>query len=251
MRFAGCAVVLMACGLASGRPRAHRFTGRHTVNSVPPTFDLPGRLELVDQPPEATPVEAMMVTLHPLVLDYEIQARPDRDGKFVLKNLKPGRYSLTLPFPGRIRTFAVGSNELAPDGFELDSSDVRPLRIIVSPKTSILSVRVRGFPSQRGDTVVLLAPADPHLTLRESCSSNTLTELQTTFQWVPPGKYRIFVVDSQFQSEVAAYAPRFPDFLKDQATPVEVREEGKTDATATYVNSETIKQAVRQAGPLH
>jgi len=187
----------------------------------------------------------MMVSLHPLVLDYDVEARPDRDGKFVLKNVKPGRYSLTLPFPGRIRTFAIGSKELAPDAFRLDSSDAGPLQIVVSLKTSIVSVKVRGFPSQRGDIVAMLTPADPYLTLRESCSFNTLAEPRTTFRWVPPGKYRIFIVDSQFQSDVAAYAPNFPDFLKDQATPVEVREEGETEATARYVDGETVKLALR------
>jgi hypothetical protein len=218
---------------------------------TPPTFDLPGFLVLVDRPAEATPVEAMMVSLHPLVLDYDVEARPDRDGKFVLKNVKPGRYSLTLPFPGRIRTFAIGSKELAPDGFRLDSSDEGPLQIVVSLKTSIVSVKVRGFRSQRGDIVAMLAPADPYLTLRESCSFNTLAEPRTTFRWVPPGKYRIFIVDSQFQSDVAAYAPRFADFLKDQATPVEVREEGETEATARYVDGETVNLALRQAGSIH
>lgn len=254
MRFACCAVVLMACALVTG-PR------QPTFDPTQPTFDLPGYLELVDRPPEATPVEAMMVSLHPQVLDYDVQARPDRAGKFVLKNVKPGRYSLTLPFPGRIRTFAIGSRELVPDEFGLDSSDAGPLQIVVSLKTSIVSVKVRGFPSQRGDIVALLAPADPYLTLRESCSFNTLAELRcptcratsgrTTFRWVPPGKYRIFIVDSLFQSVVAVYAPRFPDFLKDQATPVEVREEGETEATARYVDGETVKLRLRQAGSIH
>jgi hypothetical protein len=211
---------------------------------TPPTFDLPGYLELVDRPAEATSVEAMMVSLHPLVLD-DVEARPDRDGKFVLKNVKPGRYSLTLPFPGRIRMFAIGSKELATDGFRLHSSDAGPLQIVVSLKTSIVSVKVRGFPSQCGDIVAMLAPADPYLTLRESCSFNTLAEPRTTFRWVPPGKYRIFIVDSQFQSDVAACAPRFADFLKDQATPVEVSEEGETEATARYVDGETVKLALR------
>lgn len=133
MRFACCTVALVACALASGQ--------------TPPTFDLPGSLELVDLPPEATPVEAMMVSLRPLVLGYEIQAWPDRNGKFVLKNVKPGRYSLTLPFPGRIRTFAIGSKELAPDGFELNSSDVGSLRIVVSEKTTKVSVKVGGYPA--------------------------------------------------------------------------------------------------------
>src|SRR5215469_16232062 len=125
MRFACCAVVLMACALVTG-PRQPPF------DPTQPPFDLPGYLELVDRPPEATPVEAMMVSLHPLVLDYDVQAWTDRDGKFVLKNVKPGRYSLTLPFPGRIRTFAIGPKKLVPDEFGLDSSDTGPLQIVVS-----------------------------------------------------------------------------------------------------------------------
>ena len=236
MRFACCTVALVACVLVSGRTL--------------PTFDLPGSLELVDRPPSATPVEAMMVGLHPLVLDYEIQAWPDRDGKFVLKNVKPGRYSLTLPFPGRIRTFAIGSKELTPDGFELNSSDVGSLRIIASLKTSNVSVKVHGLPGQRSGAVALMCPADPYLTLRQSCISNALTESRTTFTFVPLGKYRMLIVDEEFQSDVAAYAMRFPDFLKDQATPVEASEKGETEVTATYVDGETIKRAIREAGPV-
>jgi hypothetical protein len=237
MRFACCSVALVGCLLAGGQTL--------------PTFDLPGSLALVDLPPEATPVEAMMVSLHPLVLDYEIQAWPDRSGKFVLKNVKPGRYSLTLPFPGRIRTFAIGTKELAPDGFELNSSDVGSLRIIVSEKTTKVSVKVRGLLSQRTGAIALMSPADPYLTLRLSCISNGLTEPRTTFMFVPLGKYRIFIVDKEFQSDVAAYAPRFPDFLKDQATPVEASEKGETEVTATYVDGETIKRAIQEAGPVH
>jgi hypothetical protein len=236
MRIACCAVALVICGSVSGQTHS--------------TFDLRGRLELVDRPPEATPVEAMLVSLHPLGRGYDIQAQPDRDGRFVLKNVSPERYSLTLPFPGRIRIFANGSRELAPDGFELSSSDGGPLRIVVSLKTSILSVKVRGLPNESGSVIVLLAPADPYLTLRESCISNALTEPQTTIRFVPPGKYRLFIADSQFQSDIAAYAPRFRDFLKDHSTQVEVSEEGETKATATYVDGETIKQAVREVGPI-
>lgn len=44
-------MALVACVLASGQTL--------------PTFDLPGSLELVDLPPEATPVEAMMVSFTP------------------------------------------------------------------------------------------------------------------------------------------------------------------------------------------
>jgi hypothetical protein len=215
-----------------------------------PTFNLFGSLELVDMPPEATPVEAMMVGLHPLLLDSEIQARPGRDGKFVLKNVKPGRYSLRLPFPGRIRSFAVGPEKLAPDGFELKSSNVGFLRIIVSVKTSKVSVKVRGLAGQYTGAVALLSPSDPYLTLRDSCISNALTEPRTTFMFVPLGKYRVFIVDEKFQNDVAAYGPRFPEFLKDQATTVEVSEEDATEVTATYVDGRTVERAIHEAGPI-
>ena len=237
MRFACCTVALAACAL---------LVRAHTV----PTFDLPGSLELVDRPPNATPVEAMVLGLHPLIRDDEIQAWPDRDGKFVLKKVKPGRYSLTLPFPGRIRTFAIGSRELAPDGFELNSSDVGSLRIIASLKTSTVSVKVRGLPILTSSAVALMSPADPYLTLRESCISSALTEPRTTFKYVPLGKYRILIVDEKFQSDVAAYAPRFPAFLKDEGTTVEASDKADKEVTATYVDGATIQRAIRDAGHL-
>jgi len=240
MRIALCAVILMACASVGGQ--AHQ------------AFNLSGRLELVDLPPEATPVEVLgAVRLMRLSegRGYPVDAQPDRDGRFVLKDVRPGHYSLELSFPGRIRTFSSGSRELAPDGLELTSGDVELLQIIVSLKTSVLSVKARGLPEKRDEVIVLLAPADPYLTFRQSCTFNKLTSPQTIFGYVPPGKYRIFIVDSQFQSDVAAYGPRFPDFLQDQATPVEVSENGQTEVTATYVDRETVTAAIRQAGPLH
>jgi len=133
--------------------------------------------------------------------------------------------------------------------FELSSSDRGPLRIVVSLKTSTLAVQVRGLPNEP-DVIVMLVPADPYQTLRLSCTYNALTGSQTTFRFVPPGKYRVFVADEEFGGDIAVYAPRFPDFLKDHSTPVEVAEEGDAKAIATYVGAETIKQAVQKASPI-
>jgi hypothetical protein len=223
-------------------------------------FDLQGVVELVDRPPEATPVEAVSFRLHPLEGGFEIEAQPDRDGKFILKGVRPGRYSLTYPMPGRIETFANGPNELAPEGFELKAGSQGPLRLVISMKSSNVAVEVRGVPAGHRDVVVILAPADPHLTLRESCSYNQLGEseggeaetarpLKTDFRFVPLGKYRILVIDAEFKSAVAAYAPRFPDFLKNEGASVEVSATGQSQATATYVDGETVQEAIRQACP--
>ena len=43
--------------------------------------------------------------------------------------------------------------------------------------------------------------------------------------------------------------PRFPDFLKNEATLLEVSGTGQTEAAATYVDGETVKKAIRQACP--
>ena len=75
------ALVLVAC--AQMRAQPHR------------TFDLNGNLKLVDLPPEATPVEAIVVRLHPKKEGaFDIQADSDTDGNFVMKNVRSGRYSL-------------------------------------------------------------------------------------------------------------------------------------------------------------
>jgi hypothetical protein len=211
-------------------------------------FDLPGILELADRPPDGTPVEVLTFQLHPLEGGFDVEARPDRDGKFTLSGVRPGRYSLTFPMPGRIQTFANGREELAPEEFELKVGSVGPLRLVVSMKSADIAVKVSNFPSGHTDVVALLAPADTHLTLRLSCNLNQMSGPQTKFRFVPPGKYRIIIFDAQFQQDVAAYAPRSSDFLKNEATSVEVPDSGETDATATYLDSQTVREAIRQAG---
>jgi hypothetical protein len=235
MRILCSAVLLIRCLPSSGQ-----------TGSV---FDLQGVVELVDRPPAATPVEAVSFCLHPLESGFDIWAQPDRDGRFTLEIVRPGRYSLTYPMPGRIQTFADGPIELAPEGFELSAGSAGPLRLVVSLKSADVSVKVRAIPNGHRDVTALLAAADTHLTLRESCYSNRLSGPQTTFRFVPPGKYRIFVIDAEIESRVAAYAPRFLDFLKNEATSLEVSETGQTEATATYLDGEAVKEAIRQACP--
>jgi hypothetical protein len=237
MKILSFSALLIGCSVGNGQ-----------TDSV---FDVQGFLRLVDRPASATPVEALTFRIHPLGGGgFDVEAQPDRDGRFTLNKVRPGRYSLTFPMPGRIERFANRSNELAPEGFELTSGKAGPLVLVISMKSADVSVKVQAFPTQHGDVVALLAPADNHLTLRESCYLNRISGLQTRFDFVPPGKYRIFIFDAQFQQDVAAYAPRFPDFLKNQATSIEVPGSGRAEATATYLDGETIREAIRQAGPL-
>ncbi len=77
-------------------------------------------------------------------------------------------------------------------------------RLVVSMKSGDVYVKIRAFPSKHSDLVALLVPADTHLTLRESCDLNRLTGPETTFRFVPPGKYRILVIDAKLKLPLIA-----------------------------------------------
>ena len=192
----------------------------------------------------------MLVTLRPLGNPIvPPQATPDPKGVFVLKHVVAGRYALEVPVPGRIISFTQGSRDLAPADFALSPSEAGALRIVVSLKSSEVLVEALGVPGN-SKLVVVLAPADALLTLRESCSYNELRGSQTKFSYVPLGTYRVFVVDKEFANDISVYAPRFPAFLRDRSAPFAVSPEGVTKVTATYVDPETIRQAVREFGPV-
>jgi hypothetical protein len=219
------------------------------VNPNDKRINLHGTLELVDKPPAATPVEAYAVVIHELHGGDQFVARPDRDGRFTLANVRPGRYFLVLSFPGRIQVFANGLKSLMPDDFELAAIEGGPLRIVVSLKTSVLSVDVAGIQENHKDKdiVALLSPADPYLTLRESSILNTVSARQTEFRFATPGSYTLFIIDSEFQRVVAS-SVAVRNALRDKATAVQVRDDGETKATANYVSPDAVKQAITEGG---
>jgi hypothetical protein len=51
------------------------------------SFDVAGVLRLTDKPPEATPVNALSFRIHPLAGGFDVPAQPDREGRFVLRNV--------------------------------------------------------------------------------------------------------------------------------------------------------------------
>ena len=124
-----------------------------------------------------------------------------------------------------------------------------PLRIVLSRKASSLIVKARGLPANNNRLVELPAPGDPYLELRHTCFQLPLRGPETEFRQVPPGRRRVFIVDSQFQNQAAVYAPRYPDFLKGRAAPVEVLSGREAKVTARYVDGNTIKQAVLHSAP--
>jgi hypothetical protein len=212
------------------------------------TFDVAGTLNLIDRPPEATPVEALTFQIRPLTGGFDVSATPDKDGRFVLRKTQPGRYSLVFPMPGRIEVFAIGARQLTPEDFELSSNDPGPISIVVSMKSATVAVRVSGVLNDKSDAIALLVPADNRLTLRESCYSNRLTGPETDFRFVPPGKYRLVVFNSKYLRDVSAYAPRVPAFLDRESVEVDASPEHEATATASFIKDETIEAAIREAG---
>jgi len=210
------------------------------------TINIPGTLELVDKPPAAISAEYLNVTIHQLPAGRQYSANLNRDGNFRLNDVPPGRYSLNLGFPGRIRSFESGTKPLKPESFDVTAEETGPLRIVVSLKTSVLSVEVMGLPVNRENVIALLSPADNYLTIRDSSILNPVAGNGTQFRFVPPGRYTLAVVDSDFRMALAGSAV-VRDALGDKITAVEVREDGETKVTADYISPDAVKQAISEA----
>jgi hypothetical protein len=221
--------------------------GQHPEELQRRSVNLPGTLELVDKPSAATPVGALEVVIHSLHGGVQFRAQPNRDGTFTLENVRLGRYCLDLGFPGRIRSFTSGSKSLMPDDFQLVAGEDGPLRVVVSLKTSDVSVEIAGIPDNHKDIVALLSPADPYLTLRESSFLNRVSGSHTRFRFITPGRYMLFIVDSEFQMVIASSAAG-RKALKDKGTSVQVADDGETQIAANYVSPDAVKQAITEAG---
>jgi hypothetical protein len=222
-------------------PSFAQFPGAPNGNRI----NLPGTLELVDKPPSVTPVEFLTVTIRQFHDGARFDARPDHDGNFTLANVPPGRYALNLPFPSRLQVLALGSKSLMPGGFELAAGESGPLRIVVSLKTAVLSVDISGIPKSHPTVIAVVYPADPYIIPPDSGILNPVSGQRSQFGFLTPGNYTLFVADEDFKWALTSPAVR--DALTDKATAVQVRDDGETKATATYITPDAVRQAIKAA----
>jgi hypothetical protein len=212
--------------------------------------NLAGTLRLTDASPSSASVEYLDVAVRSLDRATVIRARPDKTGRFILANMLPGRYTFDFPFGGRFISVLLGGRPVILPDFDLKSSDVGLLEIVVSIKGSALSADILGLPKKHGPIAAVLSPEDPQLTLRYSCYVNSVDGAYTEFRYVPSGIYRLFVVDESLKGEVSAYAPRFPGFLKTRSPKIVVGGVTETVLTTTYISATIVEEAVHLAGPL-
>lgn len=210
----------------------------------PDTFTVEGSLHLIDGTPDSTPVEALAFQIHPLAGGPDLPAQPDRNGEFVLSNVRAGRYSLTFPMPGHLRVFAIGAEEVSPSDFQFDSDHQGPLSIVVSMQSTTIDLNVAGLRTDQTDAIALLVPSDDRLTLRTSCFSIQLTGPEASFPFVAIGKYRVLVFNGKYGQEVSAYAPRIGTFLSNESVIVEASPGKNSRASASFIPDETVEAAI-------
>ncbi len=132
-----------------------------------------------------------------------------------------------------------------PDGFELTTGESSPLQIVVSLKTSILSVDISGIPEGNPAIVGVVYPADPYLMPPDSGILNPVSGQQTQFRYLTRGNYTLFVADEEFKWALTSSAVR--DALKDKAMAVQMRDDGEAKVTATYLTPDAVRQAITAA----
>jgi hypothetical protein len=202
-----------------------------------PTINLKGSLEIVDATSDTTPVSAISVALYSPSTFAMYRAQPDQNGTFELKGIRPGHYVLEMGMPSRLRTFIIGGRESSPAGFELMAGEKGPMRIVLSVKTGDMRARL----------VAILAPDDEFLTLHSQVT-NPVSAGTTQFRFQPPGKYLLFIVDTEFSRELGTDT-KLRDALKERATRVEILPEINTRVSASYIDRQIVEEARRQIAP--
>jgi hypothetical protein len=79
----------------------------------------------------------------------------------------------------------------------------------------------------------------------ESGILNPVSGHQTQFRFLTPGSYMLFVADEDSKWALTSSAVR--DALKDKATAVQVRDDGESKITTTYITPDAIRQAITAA----
>jgi hypothetical protein len=74
---------------------------------------------------------------------------------------------------------------------------------------------------------------------------NPVSSNQTQFRFLTPGKYMLFVADEDFKWALTNPAVR--NALKDRATTVQVRDNGETRATTTYLTRDLLQRVAKSA----
>jgi hypothetical protein len=217
------------------------------VGQAAPTINVKGSLEIADATADTTPVSALSVALYSPSTLAMYRARPDRDGMFELKGVRPGRYLLEMGTPSRLQTFTIGGRESSPAGFELMAEEKGPMHIVLSVKTGDLTVDVRDAGDSKAQLVAILAPDDEFLTLHSQVM-NPVSAGTTQFRFQPPGKYLLFIVDAEFSRDLGTKA-KLRDVLKERATRVEILPEIDSRVPGSYIDRQTVEEARRQIAP--
>lgn len=214
-------------------------------------IDVKGSLHFEDTIAESTRPEMIWAKIRSLDTGADISARPNSSGEFLLQNVPAGHYRLQIDMPARIRSIQMDSASVNPLDFQILSQDTRKLEIVLSLAAAEVLVTPLGLPAET-EVVVILAPDDPMLTLQESCTVNAISNNRAHFQFLAPGKYRLFVADARFQADIARYGPRLPAFLANEAnsvdaSSVDAKAATPVSVTASYIPAQVVAEAIRQA----
>ncbi|HKO14081.1 MAG TPA: hypothetical protein VJV22_19085 [Acidobacteriaceae bacterium] len=213
---------------------------------APPTVNLKGSLELIDTTPDTTPVSALGVAIYSPTTYAMYRAQPDQSGRFEMKNVHPGHYRLELGVPSRLKTFTIGGKEISPADFEVTPKSAGPFRIVLSMEEGALTIQVEGGPGR--PLTAVLAPDDEFLTLHSQFSS-PLSGGVAQFPFLPAGRYRVFIVDSDLSDAVAGTG-KLREALENEAATVDVVADADSHATAPYIQRQAVEDARQSASAL-
>jgi hypothetical protein len=185
------------------------------MHMIPP-FDVPVQIHFEDdqarqvpqppaqpaQPPRPAPTRR--ISLEPLMsarvspLNADIEA----SDAATLENVQPGLYHLAISWrPAYVKSIRIGSVESEGDTLDVRNGPVGPVIVLVSSNSCEVSGTVSGSPDPaQGLQVVLVRPMEngrPDIKVVTTGAGGTYK-----FAGIPPGKYKLLVVEDDTLSAI-------------------------------------------------
>ena len=178
------------------------------------------------------------------------QGTVNADGTFVLPNISPGKYRLSVygnPDGAYLKAIRLGDRDVLAEGLDLSDGASGAVQVIFSTAAAEIggSVQADGQPVAAGAVTLVPDPPRPEQT-RLYPMSGVDQNGKFTFKNLAPGKYVVYAWEELEPG--AQYDPEFLKPLESLGARVTVGENGKEQVAVTRISAATVDEARQKSG---
>ncbi|MDX2153778.1 MAG: carboxypeptidase-like regulatory domain-containing protein [Bryobacteraceae bacterium] len=203
-----------------------------------PAIDLEGRVRV--EGPGAEKFRDVKVTLLPgsvrQPIASELEARPDKEGRFVIRNVPPGVWDIgvePIPAGGYLKSMTLGGADVLTKDMVIDAASRGPLNVVVSTRGGVVKGSVEMEDKRTVATVLLLPEGEFAHVISFHQGAETEPGGGFEMRGVTPGRYRVYAFN-----QIAPWEwlqDGFLDQYREMGTAVEIGEEQTVEANTKLI----------------